>query len=172
MQNYCQNCGKLLPKEPASFCPNCGTAVNQQKETSQTENEFEKILSSKDPFLAALLSFLFPGLGQVYNGQFNRGLLVQLIFLLSIICGSSLWIFILIPLAVWILGMYDAYNEADKMRKGAVQLKNPTVKEALVFILWPFLIIGMLAFLALIFAFFILIFIIFAAAAAALSFLV
>lgn len=51
-----------------------------------------------DPLLAAVLSFVVPGLGQVYNGRFLRGAAV---FLLS-------WTVI-----VYLWGIYDAYRLAS-----------------------------------------------------------
>jgi len=135
----------------ASFCPNCGTAVNQQKESSGAKDEFDKIVSNKDPFIAAILSFIFPGLGQVYNGEFNKGLLIQIAFLMTLLFGS--WFFFVLPIPIILLaiGVYDAYTEADKMRKGLTELKNPTFKETLTFILWPFVLMGALLFLIILF---------------------
>jgi hypothetical protein len=52
------------------------------------------------PGVAAVLSFLFSGLGQLYNGQIKKGLLI--------IFFSALSVFILVIgsmfIAVWILG--------------------------------------------------------------------
>jgi hypothetical protein len=50
----------------------------------------------KSPRLAMVLS-LFPGMGQFYNGDFMKGLLILLTF----------WLFI-----PWILGIFDAYFKA------------------------------------------------------------
>jgi len=171
MQNYCQNCGKPLPIEPVSFCPNCGAAINPQKErpSPKSENEFDKIVSNKDPFIAAILSFIFPGLGQVYNGEFNKGLLIQISFFASFFfSGFFSLIIIPIPIILLVIGVYDAYTEADKMRKGLTELKNPTFKETLTFILWPFVMIGALAFLAIM----LIIFVIIAAALVSVPFVI
>jgi len=53
------------------------------------------------PGTAAVLSFIFNGLGQIYNGQIKKGLLI--IFLSAI----SMLIFLLgsLLIAFWILGM-------------------------------------------------------------------
>lgn len=53
--------------------------------------------SSKNPTLAGVLSFLIPGLGQVYNGDVWKGILI----------------FFLSPtIIVWIYGIFDAYKQA------------------------------------------------------------
>jgi len=61
----------------------------------------------KNPGLAAVLSFFFAGLGQIYNGQIGKGLgimAVQIIniFLMAIIVG-----FLTGPI-VWGYSIYDA----------------------------------------------------------------
>ena len=68
----------------------------------------------KDPRLAALLSALFTGLGQIYNGQPVKGIFFSVIQLVN---------FSLIPLGVglvttlvfWAYAIYDAYRVADVM---------------------------------------------------------
>ncbi|MCM3757090.1 hypothetical protein M3197_06255 [Sporosarcina aquimarina] len=67
----------------------------------------------KSPGLAAVLSFFWTGVGQIYNGQILKGLI-----LIGVQVINSLLMFVLIgfityPL-VWIWGMYDAYKTAEK----------------------------------------------------------
>ncbi len=71
-------------------------AAPQQKEQQITKEEFS-------PRLSALLSFLVPGYGQVYNGQVKKGVVYSVTF----------WL--IIP---WIAGIIDAYNVAKKIRNG------------------------------------------------------
>jgi TM2 domain-containing membrane protein YozV len=68
----------------------------------------------KNPGVAAVLSFFFAGLGQIYNGQIGKGILLIVLqavnaFLMTIIVG-----FITYPI-VWIYGMVDAYKTASKI---------------------------------------------------------
>lgn len=45
----------------------------------------------KLPYLAAGLSLLFPGLGQIYNGQFKKGLsLLALVFVVNLLAGDPM----------------------------------------------------------------------------------
>ena len=68
----------------------------------------------KDPRLAALLSLLFTGMGQMYNGQMRKGALFSIVQLINVS---------LIPLGIgmattpvmWIYAVYDAYRVADLM---------------------------------------------------------
>lgn len=73
-------------------------------------------MTEKNPGLAAVLSFLIPGLGQVYNGHILQGILLLIIYIIAL---SSLVVgigFILVPI-VWICGIVDAYREAEKFNK-------------------------------------------------------
>jgi TM2 domain-containing membrane protein YozV len=68
----------------------------------------------KSEGLAAVASFLFSGLGQVYNGSFVRGLCI----LIGAMIGS---LFFFIPgLLIWAYGIYDAYATAKKMNEGLI----------------------------------------------------
>ncbi len=56
--------------------------INQQDNTSTT--------NPRNAFIASLLSLIFPGLGQIYNGQPKKGaIFFTLILLLPILFGSS-----------------------------------------------------------------------------------
>ncbi|MBB5173882.1 hypothetical protein [Texcoconibacillus texcoconensis] len=71
----------------------------------------------KNAGLAAVLSFFFSGLGQIYNGEIGKGIafiLAQFInaLLMLIIIG-----FITYPIT-WIFGMIDAYKSAERINSG------------------------------------------------------
>ncbi len=63
-----------------------------------------------------MLSFLIPGLGQMYNGEIGKGIL----FLILAFVFAALMIvligFILYPI-LWLYGIYDAYNTAKKINQ-------------------------------------------------------
>ena len=63
------------------------------------------IQKKQSPELAAVLSFFIPGLGQFYNGQAGKGLLV--------FCSS----FLFLP---WALGVIDAFQTAQKIDRGEI----------------------------------------------------
>ncbi|WP_303969390.1 hypothetical protein [Sporosarcina ureae] len=68
----------------------------------------------KQPGIAAVLSFFWTGVGQIYNGQILKGILL---IILQGINGLLMFVgigFITYPI-VWIWGMYDAYKTAERM---------------------------------------------------------
>ena len=67
--------------------------------------------TKKDPTLAAIFSFLCPGLGQVYIGKVGRGIVF---FFLSFL-GYCLW---LIPgIVLHIVFIWDAYDQTKKLNE-------------------------------------------------------
>jgi TM2 domain-containing membrane protein YozV len=99
------------------------------------------VRDAKNPIFAAGLSLLFPGLGQVYNGQTGKGILV----LLGVLAGLLV---MLIPgVAVWLFGVYDAYATARRMNTGTISFREMRwISVVLFMIVWT---IGVLVFLAL-----------------------
>lgn len=70
----------------------------------------------KNPGIAAILSFFWTGVGQIYNGQIVKGIILILIQLVNSALMFVLIGFITYPI-VWIWGMYDAYTTADRMNR-------------------------------------------------------
>jgi TM2 domain-containing membrane protein YozV len=68
----------------------------------------------KNPGLAAVLSFFYMGLGQVYNGQIAKGIFFIVMYSISIAMMLILIGFITTPI-LFIYGMYDAYKSAEKI---------------------------------------------------------
>lgn len=66
------------------------------------------------PFIAVVLSFFIPGLGQFYTGQLMKAILL---FLAAVVFGALSTILIGIPfyLIIWIYSMFDAYNAAKEL---------------------------------------------------------
>ncbi|MDD5242453.1 MAG: zinc ribbon domain-containing protein [Syntrophorhabdaceae bacterium] len=108
---FCSNCGKKIDTK-AEICPKCGVRVSGRRERSHKE--------VKNSGLAAILSFFIPGLGQIYNGQIGKGLLmivalIVCIVLTIVIIGIFLW------LILWLYGIYDAYNTARRINRGEIK---------------------------------------------------
>lgn len=70
----------------------------------------------KSAGLAAVLSALINGLGQIYNGQILKGIIIIVV---QIINGALTTILIgWIPLViVWVWAVYDAYRGAEKVNR-------------------------------------------------------
>lgn len=99
------------------------------------------VLGEKNPAFAAGLSLLFPGLGQVCNGETGKGVLV----LFGVLAGLLV---MLIPgVAVWLFGIYDARATARRMNAGTVPFREARLATVLLFmVVWT---AGMFALLAL-----------------------
>lgn len=68
----------------------------------------------KSPGLAAVLSFLICGLGQIYNGQILKGFVFLVIYLISWLMMLVLIGYITTPI-LWIWGTVDAYRKAEQI---------------------------------------------------------
>jgi predicted nucleic acid-binding Zn ribbon protein len=99
---FCPKCGTEI-KKGMKFCPNCGTKVKKEK----------------NPWIAALLNFLFWGLGYLYNGKriwFGTILLLTAIIdaAVALAQGFRAWD---LPssLLLSVAFAYDAYKEASEI---------------------------------------------------------
>ena len=136
---FCPNCGSKI--EPGKrFCENCGTAINSaQPATAQAAPApayappqyaaTSAPAQQKNVGIAAAASFLFAGLGQVYNGNLVRGL--------GIFFGTIIgYLFFMIPgIIVWIFGIYDAYKTATKMNSGETPFVAYNTTHIIIFII-------------------------------------
>jgi len=68
----------------------------------------------KNPGLAAVFSFFYMGLGQIYNGQLSKGIFFIIAYTVSWILMIVVIGFLTTPV-MWIYGMYDAYKSAEKI---------------------------------------------------------
>lgn len=113
---FCRNCGAVISAD-AELCPECGVR-QQPPPTSGVDAALEDLLEGGNPFVAAVLSALFPGLGQIYNRELERGLAFIVGSFLALLSTLVLVGFVLYPL-VWLYAIYDAYTRAE-LRADAV----------------------------------------------------
>jgi TM2 domain-containing membrane protein YozV/RNA polymerase subunit RPABC4/transcription elongation factor Spt4 len=109
---YCSNCGSQID-EQAEICPECG--VRQSEDTTYQQPMYQQ----KNPGIAAVLSALWVGIGQIYNGEIGKGIILMVIYVVSVLLMFVIIGFITTPL-LWIFGIYDAYNTAKKINTGEV----------------------------------------------------
>jgi len=64
----------------------------------------------KEPAVALLLSFLLPGVGQIYNGDIGKGI--------AFMIGFWVLVWIGIGIVFWIWAMIDAYKSATNINLG------------------------------------------------------
>jgi ribosomal protein L40E len=92
---FCSKCGEKIDID-AEICPKCGVRQDFPK-SLKTETK------QPEPWLAALASFLIPGLGQLYTRQsFGKAALL--------FCTS--WL--ILP---WLYAIYDAYRAAEELNE-------------------------------------------------------
>ena len=116
--SYCSECGKPADSRDAKACTNCGKPFGSSQAVYAKE---------KSTVAAILLSFFFPGAGQVYNGELKKAILM--------LVGYGIGFWLILPIFfVWIYSMYDAYNVAEKMNKGEVPFVESTTQDAVIYI--------------------------------------
>ena len=98
-QKYCFNCGKLIDEKAEICVTGCGVRQPGMR-------------GNKNPGIAAVLSFIYPGLGQIYNGQIKRGVTFLIIGGLLVLSMMIFIGFILYPI-FWIYNIVDAYKGAE-----------------------------------------------------------
>lgn len=110
---YCQHCGGKINAK-AEICPECGLRVAEPQNVGQQE-----VRDRKNPGLAAIASFLIPGLGQIYNGQIGKGLLIIFVWSVAIVMVISAPLLGFgLAFLIWVLSIYDSYNQAEKYNRG------------------------------------------------------
>lgn len=142
---FCKKCGRDIGD--CRFCPMCGTDIAEEWNRGGTPPFTTAYGGShahkkKSRRTAALLSFIYPGLGHIYLGRITRGLL----FMLSpvFIAFFAGWVFSitdsmavtggeeLIPLAafflilvMWASGICSAYADAGFYNSELEHTGNP-----------------------------------------------
>ncbi|HEY6307855.1 MAG TPA: DUF5668 domain-containing protein [Candidatus Angelobacter sp.] len=122
---YCRTCGKALCENckrdvmGAIYCEPC-IAVRLQGNQPQTAPVGVPVVGvpgTPSPGVALLLGFI-PGVGAMYNGQFMKGFIHVLIFVMLIVATSHEELFG-IGIGFWVVYMaFDAYKTAEAKRLG------------------------------------------------------
>ena len=133
---YCPNCGTEISSD-MGFCSKCGTNLNENNLNQSYKNP-QYVIPMKSAGIAAVLSFLFTGLGQIYLGKIGRGLLlicggivIGSCNIIALFAGAAfdssgnvvsfgvIGPVVLIALAIiaiiyWVWQIYDAYKLANE----------------------------------------------------------
>ena len=102
---FCQSCGKKININ-AEICPHCGVRVAAPP-----------VSQEKSVAIAAILSFLFPGLGHLYNGLTKKGVSFIVAYIVSAVLIFLLIGFILVFI-VWIWALFDAIKTTEAINNG------------------------------------------------------
>lgn len=98
------------------FCKTCGEVINQNAEICPKCGVRQKTIVMKNPGLAAVLSFLWTGAGQIYNGQIMKGICLMFLQVINVIAMFAVVGLIAFPI-VWVYAIYDAYKQAEKINE-------------------------------------------------------
>jgi len=138
MASYCSKCGRGL-EDGTRFCPSCGNDTmgqgnnNDQNGNNYQNNNTQRVIQMRDKSsgLAAVLSFLWAGLGQIYVGKIVRGLIFMLVWAIvaagamgiifvGVLSGSigviglAIIIYYVLLLIFWIWNIIDAHKLANE----------------------------------------------------------
>jgi TM2 domain-containing membrane protein YozV len=75
----------------------------------------------KNAGLAAVLAFLWAGLGHIYLGMITKGILYMILYVVFLVIGVLTIIGLIIPLVFWIWQIYDAYKLANQYNSAVQQ---------------------------------------------------
>jgi TM2 domain-containing membrane protein YozV len=109
---YCRTCGTKAADETAPFCRTCGNPLAPPN----AQARIIVVKPRRSPGIAAVLSFFWCGLGQIYNGQIGKGIAMGSAYFFS---GLLMYVaigFITTPI-LWIWGMVDAYRTAERLNR-------------------------------------------------------
>ncbi|WP_338097257.1 DUF5683 domain-containing protein [Methanolapillus ohkumae] len=105
----------------------------------QTEQKGPEIPQNK--FLALVFSFIWPGLGQVYNGQLWKGVAIYIGYIIGLL------LFFIPGVVVWVYAMHDAFYGAEKINKREIPYIEPKFTGTALFLFVPIVIFVILYFL-------------------------
>jgi TM2 domain-containing membrane protein YozV len=131
---YCGRCGNEM-KDDQQFCDKCGQKLGEMKNP-----QYQIYVKEKSAGVAAVLSFFIAGLGQLYVGKIQRGVIILIVYIMlgilsyallftmvtdifnitedtfSIDTGVFAVILLLgvISFIIWIWNIFDAYKLANE----------------------------------------------------------
>ena len=127
---YCNNCGNKM-EEHQMFCDKCGSKIGERAGERGMGNHSHMVcVREKSTGIAAILSILWAGLGQIYVGRIGRGLALMFAHLMLIIAGGFFvlagglfggiggavgggMIFLVLLVVLWAWNVFDAYKQAN-----------------------------------------------------------
>lgn len=129
---FCQDCGRPLTQQTIRtvgtgvFCEPCLTArvggsqtfQGQPTASTQTAIPLAAPAAEPSPFLAGILGFI-PGVGAMYNGQFAKGIVHLIIFVVLVSLSENVNDIFGLFVAGWLFYMaFEAYHTAAARRDG------------------------------------------------------
>jgi TM2 domain-containing membrane protein YozV len=117
----CKDCKREV-SDRAAACPHCGRPISPRTGPLTLPAGMPLptpaiVFPQKNPGVGAVLSFFWAGLGQIYNGQFGKGIafiVTQMINAVLMLAVIGFLTFFLTRL----YGMIDAYSTATDINAG------------------------------------------------------
>jgi hypothetical protein len=118
---FCPKCG-FKNEDSATFCVSCG---NQLSKTAQPSPSQPLTVPSppgqKNPIIAAILNFFFPGIGYWYWGYQKVATVHPLLLFIGVVVAEFLiWIFVsfagIVSFAINVFFAYDLYVKTTGQR--------------------------------------------------------
>jgi len=144
----------------ALYCVSCKNSFREpieQKLPPPVQNMPEEPRQRREPVLAGILSFLYMGLGQAYNGQRYKGYMffaaipasVIFYFILHSIfhepipkkgeepsfASPSYIIITICYFCIWLFNVYEAYQSAKRINDGEIMVEATPGRSCLTFII-------------------------------------
>jgi TM2 domain-containing membrane protein YozV len=111
---YCPYCGVQIDYKYTT-CPSCGKPQPKIEGVTPTN-----VVQKKNPALAAALSLLITGAGQIYLGRISRGILfLATVLILGYLLEDILTFdeLMIVGIAFSVISAWDAYNIAKKINE-------------------------------------------------------
>lgn len=102
---FCSNCGEEIDSK-AVVCPKCGVQVQNASITQEL-----------NPTVAILLNFFIPGLGHIYSGLTQKGILILVLYIVSAILTVVVVGFVL-ALIIWVWALIDVNKCVKALNAG------------------------------------------------------
>lgn len=122
----CNGCGKPLCAacdhriKGFPFCQDCIVSGIELLRRHKQSSYAPFVKRQTSPLIAAILSFVCPGLGAAYNGQTSKALIYFAVFAglfqMAVLTGMAL--FVLGFLGMWVFAALDAWRTAQAIRSG------------------------------------------------------
>ncbi len=113
---FCRNCGAVISAR-AEICPECGVRQRPPPQSS-LDRAADDLLGGGNPFVAAVLSAVFPGVGQLYNRELGKGIALMAAGTVAALSVAVVVGLVFYPI-VWVYAVYDAYKTAERQSSTA-----------------------------------------------------
>jgi TM2 domain-containing membrane protein YozV len=104
------------PAPPGPFGPATGYGQPGQMSPYGGGYPAQPMVAAKNPAVSLLISFFLPGVGSMVNGDVGTGVTILIAYVIAAVL-IVVFIGILLAPAVWIWGLVDAYQGAQRWNR-------------------------------------------------------